>query len=235
MAPVLQVGKLRLREITSLVQNSTARAWWSRDSTPACLPQRPGSAQTRPRLLGGSLFPESASLSVEVAAVTPHISTACTRLAHDHWHPEFEKNRDRPGLLTPSSGFASRACVLIWVISSHGMCVKLYRNDRDYSCPVILLFLYCIFFFFGLTPKLIFICFFSKKKREKEKSVHMSVLTSQLISPSPSLAVSTSPFSMSESLFLLCRRVHQYHFPGLHKHALIHDICFSISASLHSV
>lgn len=110
---ILQVGKLRLREVTSLVRSSTARAWWSRDSTPARLPQQPGSAQTRPRLLGGSLFPESASLNVEVAAVTPHISTACTRLAHDHWHPEFEKNRDRPGLLTPSSGFASRAFVLI--------------------------------------------------------------------------------------------------------------------------
>ena len=113
MAPILQVGKLRLREVTSLVRSSTARAWWSRDSTPARLPQQPGSAQTRPRLLGGSLFPESASLNVEVAAVTPHVSIACTRLAHDHWHPEFEKNRDRPGLLTPSSGFASRAFVLI--------------------------------------------------------------------------------------------------------------------------
>ena len=80
-----------------------------------------------PRLLGGWVFPESASLNVEVAAATPHISTACARLAHDHWHPEFEKNRDRPGLLTPSSGFASRAFVLIWVVSSHGMSVRLQK------------------------------------------------------------------------------------------------------------
>ena len=61
------------------------------------------------------------------------------------------------------------------------------------------------------------------------------IATLSISPPSASLAVSTSPFSIYESLFLLCKRVHQYHFPGFHIHALIHDICFPISGSLHSV
>ena len=63
----------------------------------------------------------------------------------------------------------------------------------------------------------------------------MSVLFSQLVLSSIPYPVSTSPFSMSESLFLPCKWVHQYHFPGFQIYALISDVCFSLSGSLHSV
>ena len=42
--------------------------------------------------------------------------------------------------------------------------------------------------------------------------------------PCPSPAVSTSPFSMSTSLFLSCKLVRQYCFPRFHIYALIYDI-----------
>ena len=45
------------------------------------------------------------------------------------------------------------------------------------------------------------------------------MLHSQFIPSSPSPAVSTSLFSMSASLFLPCRQVHQYHFSRFHIYA----------------
>ena len=59
------------------------------------------------------------------------------------------------------------------------------------------------------------------------------MLLSQFIPPSPAPAVSVSLFSVSESLFLSCRCVHQYQFSRFHIYALIHDSCFS--DLLHSV
>ena len=52
-------------------------------------------------------------------------------------------------------------------------------------------------------------------------SIYMSVLLSQFVPPSPSCAVSTRPFSMSTSSFLLCKQVHQYYFSRF----LIHALC----------
>ena len=53
-------------------------------------------------------------------------------------------------------------------------------------------------------------------------------------SPAPS-PVSTSRFSMSVSRFLSCKYFHRYHFSRFPVYALIYDICFSLSDSLHSV
>ena len=47
--------------------------------------------------------------------------------------------------------------------------------------------------------------------------------------------MSTSPFSMSVSVFLPCKPVHLYHFSRFHIYVLIYDICFSLSDLLHSV
>ena len=41
--------------------------------------------------------------------------------------------------------------------------------------------------------------------------------------------VSIRLFSMSVSLFLLCKQAHLYHFSRFHIYALIHNICFSLS------
>ena len=60
--------------------------------------------------------------------------------------------------------------------------------------------------------------------------IHVSKLVSQVITLSPSLAV----FSTSASLFLPCKKVHQYHFSRFHIYALKY-IYFSLSALLHSV
>ena len=46
--------------------------------------------------------------------------------------------------------------------------------------------------------------------------------------------LSTSLLSVSESLFLPCKLVHQYHFSRFHIYALIYDIPFSLSDFLHS-
>ena len=59
------------------------------------------------------------------------------------------------------------------------------------------------------------------------------MLLSQFVPPSPSPAVSTSPFSMSASLFLPYKQVHQYHSSTFHIYVLMYDICFS--DSLYSV
>ena len=59
------------------------------------------------------------------------------------------------------------------------------------------------------------------------------MFTGWLTTPSP--PVSTSPFSMSVSLFLPCRQVHQHHFSRFHKYTVIYDVYFSFSDLLHSV
>ena len=41
--------------------------------------------------------------------------------------------------------------------------------------------------------------------------------------------VSTSPFSISVSSFLLFKQVHEYQFSGFHVYALIYGICFPLS------
>ena len=56
------------------------------------------------------------------------------------------------------------------------------------------------------------------------------------IPPTPvSPLVSIYLFSMSVSLFLLCKQNHLYHFSRFHIYVLIYDICFSLSDLLHSV
>ena len=60
-------------------------------------------------------------------------------------------------------------------------------------------------------------------------SVCVSVLLSELVPPSPSHSVSTSPFSTSQSLFLPCKQVPQYHFSRFHIYALRCNICFSLT------
>ena len=72
-------------------------------------------------------------------------------------------------------------------------------------------------------------------------SVYMSIPIAQFITPpspcSPWLSplVSKRLFSTSESQLLPCKPVHLYHFSRCHIHALICDICFSLSDLLHSV
>ena len=53
-------------------------------------------------------------------------------------------------------------------------------------------------------------------------------------STSPPL-MSTHLFSMSVSLFPLCKQVHLYRFSRFHICGLIYDICFSLSNLIHSV
>ena len=59
--------------------------------------------------------------------------------------------------------------------------------------------------------------------------------SSQFIPPSPFPTVSISLFSMSESLFLPCKQVHQDHFSKFHIYVLIYAIYFSLSDLLHSI
>ena len=49
---------------------------------------------------------------------------------------------------------------------------------------------------------------------------------SPFIPPTPSPAGSTSPFSMSASLVLPCKSIHQYHFSRFHIYALIYVFVF---------
>ena len=67
--------------------------------------------------------------------------------------------------------------------------------------------------------------------------VYVSVPLSQFVPPSPSPAASTSQFSTSASLLLLCMWVNQYYFSRFHIYVcvLIYDICFSLSDLLHSI
>ena len=72
-------------------------------------------------------------------------------------------------------------------------------------------------------------------------SVYMSIPIAQFSTPpSPphrSFAplVSICLFSTSVSQLLPCKPAHLYHFSRFHLHALIYDICFSLSDLLHSV
>ena len=60
----------------------------------------------------------------------------------------------------------------------------------------------------------------SRTRLKRLSSVHMSMVLSQLVLPSPSSAVSTNPFSMSAPPFVLCKLVHQYSFSRFHIYAL---------------
>ena len=66
-------------------------------------------------------------------------------------------------------------------------------------------------------------------------SIYTSMLLSHFIPASPSHPVSSSPLSMSASLFLPCPQVHQYHFFRFLMCALVSSICFSLSDFHHSV
>ena len=67
-------------------------------------------------------------------------------------------------------------------------------------------------------------------------SVYIHVNATFSVCPvSPSLAVSTSPFSLSAPLFLLWKWSDQYYFSRFHTYALIYDICSSLSDLLNSV
>ena len=65
--------------------------------------------------------------------------------------------------------------------------------------------------------------------------VYVSIILSQFVTPCSSHAVSTRWSSMSASLFLPCKQIHQYHFARFHVCALIYDICFSLSPLFYSV
>ena len=65
---------------------------------------------------------------------------------------------------------------------------------------------------------------------------YVSMLLSQFVPPSPSPTVPTSLFSMSASLLLPYRQVHQYqHLSRFYIYVLMQDICSSLSNLLHSV
>ena len=72
-------------------------------------------------------------------------------------------------------------------------------------------------------------------------SVYMSISISQFITQPPQPRhfppLVSIPYlsSTSVSQFLPCKLVHLYHFSRFHKYALIYNICFSLSDSLHSV
>ena len=66
-------------------------------------------------------------------------------------------------------------------------------------------------------------------------SVYVSMLVSQFVQVSLSHALceqNTSWFSMSVSLFLPCKSVHQCHFSRFHTYVLIYATCVSLSDSL---
>ena len=72
-------------------------------------------------------------------------------------------------------------------------------------------------------------------------TVYMSIPIAQFSTPPspphrsfPPL-VSICPFSTSVSQLLPCKPAHLYHFSRFHIHALIYDICFSLSDLLNSV
>ena len=67
------------------------------------------------------------------------------------------------------------------------------------------------------------------------------MLLSEFVPPSPSSSMSTSPYYMSVSLFLLCKKAHQYHFFSRFHNmfyiciALIYNMWFSLSDLLRAV
>ena len=65
--------------------------------------------------------------------------------------------------------------------------------------------------------------------------VYVSVLLSQFLPVSPSLAVCTSLSSVLIPLFVPCRLVPHYHFSRFHMYASIHKLCSSLPDVLHSV
>ena len=66
-------------------------------------------------------------------------------------------------------------------------------------------------------------------------NIYVSMFLSQFVPSSPSSTVSASVFSMSSSLLLPCKQVHQYHLSRFHIYVLIYNICFSLSGWLHSI
>ena len=59
-------------------------------------------------------------------------------------------------------------------------------------------------------------------------AMHVSMLLSQFLPPSPSLTVFSSLFSSSVFLFLPLTEVHQWYFSRFHTYVLIYNICFSL-------
>ena len=115
----------------------------------------------------------------------------------------------------------------VWNIYINIISIQITERKFSISCFVCLFaFLYCRFL---LVINFIHI------------SVYMSIPIAHFSTPPspphhgfPPL-VSIHLFSTSVSQLLLCKPVHRYHISRFHIHALIYDICFSLSDLLHSV
>ena len=87
----------------------------------------------------------------------------------------------------------------------------------------------CVFFFFNQSSILYTSSYTCQS--QSPNSAHHHPLPTAVFPP----LVSIRLFSTSMSQLLPCKMVHLYHLSRFHIHALIYDICFSLSDLLHSV
>ena len=127
-----------------------------------------------------------------------------------------------------SSGTRAQTCVPCigrWILN-HCTNREALKVFSFFVCVCFFVFLYCTFL---LVINFIHI------------SVYMSIPISQFSTPPSPPHCSFPPlvslclFSTSVSQLLPCKPAHLYHFSRFHIHALIYDICFSLSDLLHSV
>ena len=149
------------------------------------------------------------------------------------WFPNYEQQTTE--VYKPSfSSQLTHICQLIINQLTH-------NESTKSSCTYIhkhVFFKYGMLLFWELKFKLFF---FYSVINFIHISVYMSIPIAQFSTPPspphrsfPPL-VSIRLFSTSVSQLLPCTPVHLYHFSRFHIHALIYDICFSLSDLLHSV
>ena len=141
------------------------------------------------------------------------------------------KNRITKKNVPDNVAFALKILSLLFFFFFYSTFATFYKDVFKHQCFFCFV-LFCLFFYTAgsyqssILYKSVYTC-----QSQSPNSAHHHPHPTAVFPPLVSICL----FSTSVSQLLPCKPAHLYHFSRFHIHALIYDICFSLSDLLHSV